>query len=185
MGGKTSIDVQPTRLGPRPEWISRLNSEGEILDSRHVVPLDAASLIAAACDCTGLSDFGDGPWREHLEMLLRSLEEEANLHLLGRLYTRSDLLIYLQGRLQSHRLVQAAILEIEDEVITEPVFVIGLGRSGTTILQETLAQDDQFRFRPQMGGPVSLPTAGGRVVSVRPQDPASARPDYAAGPDCS
>ena len=145
MGDKTLDRRSAYKMGPRPEWISRLNSEGKILDSRHVVPLDATSLIDAACHSTGLRDFGEGPWREHLEMLLRALEEEADLHLLGRLYTRSDLLIYLQGRLQVIDWYKRHP-EIDDEEIKEPVFVIGLGRSGTTILQETLAQDDQFRF---------------------------------------
>lgn len=133
------------RVGERPDWIARLNAEGQVLDSKSVVPLDAASLIDAACRNEGLSDFGDGPWREHLEVLLRAIEEEANLHLLGRLYTRSDLLIYLQSRL---RVVDwyKRHPEIDAEQIQEPVFVIGLGRSGTTILQEALAQDPQFRF---------------------------------------
>ncbi len=145
MGDKTLDRRAAYEMGPRPDWISRLNAEGEILDSRHVVPLDAASLIDAACDSTGLADFGDGPWREHLDILLRALQDEANLHLLGRLYTRSDMLMYLQGRLQIIEWYTRHP-EIDDEQITEPVFVIGLGRSGTTILQETLAQDDQFRF---------------------------------------
>ena len=129
----------------RPEWLARLNAEGEILDSKNIVPLDEASLIDAACRSVGLQDFGEGPWRENLRVLLRSIEEEANLNLFGRIYTRSDLLLYLQNRLQIIDWYKRHP-EIEDEEITEPVFVIGLGRSGTTILQETLAQDDQFRF---------------------------------------
>ena len=35
--------------------------------------------------------------------------------------------------------------EIDAEVIEEPVFVLGLGRSGTTILQDVLSHDPQFR----------------------------------------
>ena len=35
--------------------------------------------------------------------------------------------------------------EIDAEVIQEPVFVLGLGRSGTTILQDVLSHDPQFR----------------------------------------
>ena len=35
--------------------------------------------------------------------------------------------------------------EIENEVIKEPVFILGYGRSGTTILHEVLSQDPQFR----------------------------------------
>src|SRR5688572_15862394 len=133
------------KVGARPEWVSRINEEGRILDARGVVPLDAGSLIDTACRNTGLSDFGDGPWREHLDVLLRAIEEEANLHFLGRMYTRSDMLLYLQNRLDVIDWYKRHP-EIDEERIVEPVFVIGLGRSGTTILQEALAQDPQFRF---------------------------------------
>jgi hypothetical protein len=78
-------------------------------------------------------------------VLVRANEEEANLHFLCGIYTRSDLLIYLQNRLQVIDWYKRHP-EIDDEEIVEPVFVIGLGRSGTTILQEAFAQDPQFRF---------------------------------------
>jgi hypothetical protein len=125
--------------------MARLNAEGDILDRRSIVPLDAGSLIDTACANLGLRDFGDDGWREHFDMLVRAIEEEADLHFLGRLYTRSDLLIYLQSRLQVTDWYKRHP-EIEDEQITAPVFIIGLGRSGTTILHEALAQDEQFRF---------------------------------------
>ncbi len=133
------------RPGPRPEWIQRLNEEGEVIDRREVVPLDAGSLIDAARRNTGLSDFGDDPWREHFDALVTAIEAEANLHLLGRLYTRSDLLMYLESRLQITDWYRRHP-EIDDEVVVAPVFIVGLGRSGTTILHETLAQDEQFRY---------------------------------------
>jgi hypothetical protein len=122
-----------------------LNAEGEVLDRRNIVPLDAGSLIDAACKNTGLRDFGDDGWREHFEVLVRSIEAEANLHFLGRIYTRSDFLIYLESRLQVTDWYRRHP-EIDAEVIVAPVFIIGLGRSGTTILHEALAQDEQFRY---------------------------------------
>ena len=44
---------------PRPEWVTRLNEEGQVLDARGVVPLDEASLLKTAMENTGLDDFGD------------------------------------------------------------------------------------------------------------------------------
>jgi hypothetical protein len=127
---------------PRPEWVTRINAEG-------LVPLDARSLLDAARANTGLSDFGDSDpedhWRAHFEVLLSAIENEAELNLLGRLLTRSDLLVYLQNRLEVTDWYKR-YPQIDDEVITQPVFIVGLPRSGTTILHEVLAQDDQFRY---------------------------------------
>jgi hypothetical protein len=129
---------------PRPEWVRRINEEGRILDSEAVVPLDEDSLLSFAVRNTGLDDFGDEQWREPFRILLRSLEEEAELNLMGRLYTRSDLLIHLEGRLRITDFYKRHP-EIEDVEIREPVFVTGLPRSGTTIMQEILGADPRHR----------------------------------------
>jgi len=89
---------------PRPEWLSRVNDEGRVLDARGVVPLDERSLLQTAIDNTGLDDFGDEEWREPFQILLRSLEEEADLNFWGRVFTRSDLLIHLECRLRIGRI---------------------------------------------------------------------------------
>ena len=85
---------------PRPEWVDRINEEGRVFDSRSVVPLDESSLLDYATRNTGLDDFGEDEWREPFQILLRSIDEEADLNLMGRLTTRSDLLTHLEGRLQ-------------------------------------------------------------------------------------
>ena len=129
---------------PRPEWVARVNEEGRILGARSLVPLDAGSLLAQAVANTGLDDFGDDGWREPFQVLLDAIEREANLNLVGRLFTRSDLLIHLEGRLRVTDWC-ARHPEVEREAIEAPVVITGLARSGTTILQEVLAQDPQFR----------------------------------------
>jgi hypothetical protein len=128
---------------PRPEWVQCVIDEGRHMDIRSLVPLDAAELMDTACRNTGFSDFGDGPWREGFDVFLRAVDEEADLHLLGRLMTRSDILRWLEARLGIEA-AYAANPEIEDEVIDRPVIVTGLPRSGTSILFELLAQDGQF-----------------------------------------
>lgn len=129
---------------PRPEWLAQLNRLGALMDMKGIVPLDEASLLEQARRNTGLDDFGDTEWLPHFRMLLRGIEEEAKLNFFGRVLTRSDMLVYLQARLQITEAYKRHP-EIDDEVIHEPVFIIGLGRSGTTILQEVLSQDPQYR----------------------------------------
>ena len=129
---------------PRPEWVARINTEGRTLGDG-LVPLDEQSLLEEASRSTGLSDFGDGSWRTHLRVLLRAIEDEGNLNLLGRLLTRADFLMYLRARLQIVDWYRRHP-EIDDEQIRQPVFIVGLPRSGTTILHETLGEDPQFRM---------------------------------------
>lgn len=110
------------------------------MDIRSVVPLDENSLIACAKANVGLEDFGDDSWYEPFQVLVKSLDDEANLNLMGRLMTRSDLLLFLQARLQVED-VYKQHPEISDEEIVKPIFIIGQGRSGTSVLQNMLSAD--------------------------------------------
>ena len=132
-------------LKSRPEWLARFNELGSLIDIKSVVPLDETSLLAAASERTGLTDFGDGDgWRLHFRKLLEVIEAEAKLNFFGRILTRTDFVNYLCVRLA---ITNAYKLhpEIDQQKITEPVFILGFGRSGTTILHEVLALDPQFR----------------------------------------
>lgn len=124
----------------RPPWLETVNREGSHFDLRGVVPLDERSLIDAATANTGLDDFGDDDWREPFSVLVRSLDTEADLNLMGRLMTRSDLLITLEARLQIEA-TYAAHPEIDEEVITKPLIIVGQGRSGTSMLQNAMCED--------------------------------------------
>ncbi|MEQ8800419.1 sulfotransferase family protein [Haliea sp.] len=128
---------------PRPAWVQQVIDEGRHMDIRSLVPLQAGELMATARRNTGFHDFGSDEWLEGFHIFLKALDEEANLHLLGRLMTRSDILRWLEARLG----IEAAYAEhpeIDDEVIQQPVIVTGLPRAGTSILFELLAQDRQF-----------------------------------------
>src|SRR5690349_15546956 len=100
MSDHPSSRVEQWRPQPRPEWVRRLNEEGACLDIRSIVPLDERSLIDTAKANTGLSDFGADDWREPFQVFINSLEDEAQLNLVGRILTRSDLLMYLEARLK-------------------------------------------------------------------------------------
>ena len=129
---------------PRPEWVRGANAMGGAIDARGVVLLDERSLLATAMANTGLEDFGDDTWREPFRILLDDLERHADLHLVGRLMTRSDLLIHLEGRLRVIDWCKRHP-EVEKEKIDAPVFVVGLPRSGTTIMEEILGADPNAR----------------------------------------
>lgn len=127
----------------RPEWLARVNEEGRGMDIASLIPLRSRELIETAMENTGLSDFGADNWREPFEILVESLENEAELNLFGRLMTRSDLLIWLEERLQIEETYRLHP-EIEDEVVNAPVFIVGQARSGTSILFELLSTDRRF-----------------------------------------
>ena len=128
---------------PRPEWVARVNEEGRGMNIASLVPLEPAELIARAMANTGLSDFGQDPWREGFEILVKALNEEADLNLFGRLMTRSDLLIWLEERLAIEDAYRRHP-EIDEQVVDAPVFIVGQARSGTSILFELLSTDGRF-----------------------------------------
>lgn len=128
---------------PRPEWLATFLEDTRSWDARMVAPLDPGELVATAVRNTGLDDFGPDDWREPFELLLHSVEREASLNLYGRLWTRQDMLLFLQNRLQIEAAYKAHP-EIDEEAIDRPLFVTGLPRSGTSILFELLAQDPRF-----------------------------------------
>jgi hypothetical protein len=125
---------------PRPDWVARVNEEGRYMDLQSVVPLDQDSLLGMARQNTGLADFGDEDWVEPFQVLIKALNEEAELNLMGRLMARSDLLLYLQARLQIEDTYRRHP-EIEAEQIVKPILIVGQGRSGTSALLNLLAYD--------------------------------------------
>jgi hypothetical protein len=130
---------------PRPEWVAKLNEEGDVLNMRSVVPLDENSLLAEAKRNTGLGDFGDEEWIYHFRALLTAIESEANLNFIGRMLTRSEFILYLEARLRMQDYF-SRFPEIDAEVIKEPVMLLGHGRTGTTLLHDILSRDPQFRI---------------------------------------
>jgi len=132
------------RPEPRPEWVARLNEEGDVLNMRSVVPLDENSLLAEATRNTGLGDFGDDQWLGHFRALLKAIESEANLNFMGRMLTRSEFILYLEARLRIQDYFRR-FPEIDAETIEAPVMLLGHDRFGTNLLHETLACDPQFR----------------------------------------
>lgn len=107
-------------------------------------PLDAEPLLAEARRRTGRDDFGDPFFRKGLDVLLRALRDEAALHASGLAIVREDLI-----RLLSNRLELTAVFRAHPEItarrIERPIFIVGLPRTGSSILHELLAVDPENR----------------------------------------
>jgi Sulfotransferase family len=101
-------------------------------------------LIVDACQATGLSDFGPSDFREGLDVLLRSLEHDANFSAEAAL----DAVALLRRRLVNRLEIEAhyrAHPEVAQLSIEGPVSITGLPRTGTTALGNMMSLDDQFR----------------------------------------
>jgi len=107
--------------------------------------LSPEGLHQLATKQTGLADFGNPAYREGFDRLLSSLNQEAKLTPLGRLIAREEILTALKNRLQliAHH---QRYPEISAAPICKPIIIVGMGRSGTTILHELLALDPVNRF---------------------------------------
>ena len=101
-------------------------------------------LLRSASRHTGLADLGLPDIYEPLELLVQALEREARLTLLGRLTVRRHLVSLLETllQLQYERALSPAVRE---QRITSPVFIVGLPRTGTTLLHNLLVQDPGTR----------------------------------------
>jgi hypothetical protein len=129
----------------RPDWVRRMNAmAGGGGGAAELVPLDADDIIERASRTTGLDDFGPPTWEEPFRKLVASLDTEANLHVVGRLMSRHDLLRHLRTRLEVIDAVRRDP-SIEEQQVLAPVVVTGPARSGTSILQELLNEDPQLR----------------------------------------
>jgi len=102
-------------------------------------------LVRKAQQRTGLADFGDDDaWRSGLVTFCAALEAEAELTPLGRSMARAAVLGALENRLRMTDW-RRRHPEIDAERIEKPVVVIGMGRTGTTILHDLLARDPRNR----------------------------------------
>lgn len=160
---------------PRPALVRALNQGGRAVASVGIplVRLDAEALVAEAQRRTGLTDFGDDRLQARLGLLLRSLESEADLNLVGRIAARQDLLRLLSSRLRMES-DRRRHPEIGREPVHRPIFVTGLPRTGTTLLHGLLAQDPGSRA--PLGWEMMFPSPPPRRILSR-RDTRIARAD--------
>ena len=122
------------------------NGFGALLEKTRIrsTPLIAADLVGTAKRRCGLDDFGEGEFFEALSRLLDSCQEEAGLNLIGKVALKVDVLETLSARLKMERDRQL-YPDISRQEIREPLFIVGLPRSGTSVLHRLLAADPEHR----------------------------------------
>jgi hypothetical protein len=109
-----------------------------------MVSLEPDGLLAAARVATGLDDFGPDSFRPGLEALVAAAEREARLSDSGRAQLAAMIGSRLQNRLRLYDW-HSRHPEIAQQEVPAPIFVIGLWRTGTTIMSYLLAQDPSRR----------------------------------------
>ncbi|GGV29326.1 sulfotransferase [Actinomadura cremea] len=93
-------------------------------------------LLDEAVARTGLTDFGSRRFHDGLHRLVTALRTEARLNAAGRREARHTLLTALLNRLHLHSQTSPATARYT--LPQEPVFIIGLPRTGSTFLQSLL-----------------------------------------------
>ena len=104
----------------------------------------AEEFVDAARNSTGLEDFGIAGWRENLDVLCASLNEEAALSEVGEQLVWQWMLRRLENRLGVVEFWRHHP-ELARQEVERPVFVCGMMRTGTTLLYELLHLDPRAR----------------------------------------
>ena len=99
--------------------------------------------MAAAQQKEDLADWGPLPFEGPLDMLTASYAT-ADLNDVGVHVLRAGLVHSLRMRLRAQEWIRR-YPEITEEQILAPVVVVGMMRSGTTLLQRLLGSDDRFQ----------------------------------------
>ena len=106
-------------------------------------PFDLSGVVDDARRKDGFDDFGPGDFEEPLGVLLEAYAG-AGLNDLGTRLVRGGVVHSLRMRLRAQEWFRRHP-EIAEEQVEDPVVVVGMMRSGTTLLQRLLAADVRFR----------------------------------------
>ncbi|MEZ5568682.1 MAG: sulfotransferase [Halioglobus sp.] len=138
--------MNPSTLPPQAAVIRLANRLGDALaGAGYAWPtLQVDSLLSAAERRTGLDHWGDESVFEGLRVLVTALEGQAELTPVGRVAAYLNLLDHLCVRL---RLLdyRERRPQVQAQRVRQPLFILGLPRTGTTILHELIAQDGAMR----------------------------------------
>ncbi len=123
-----------------------INSGGKLLKSVGLDPFgfDAESIIKKARKNAGFTGELPGQVDVGLHKMIESIQKEAQPNAFARLALKNLLERMLYGRFKVEQ-VLAENPEIEQTEIKEPVFIIGMPRTGTTILHAMMDEDPAHR----------------------------------------
>ena len=142
---KEGNTIRSDKYREQPKWFTLLNKlwlRTYPLGTKSV--LSKESLMQAARKATGLEDFGNDFWEEPLEVMLKSINEEAKLHPIGQFITRQRIINLLSVRLRAEYYFKKHP-EILEQELYPCMVIVGLQRTGTTKLQRLLASDPDNR----------------------------------------
>lgn len=106
--------------------------------------VDVDRVLDEVAEEAGASDFGDPSFREGLGLLVESASREAQLNDIGKATLDGQVRGSLRNRVRVidwHKKHPA----LASQSVTEPVFVVGASRTGTTALSQLLAADPANR----------------------------------------
>jgi hypothetical protein len=172
-GSGTDVDYTWRDSELRSQPLRALNRVGAGLARRGVgVPsLSPSSVIRAATKLAGAGDLGTDTYREPLEVYLDSCRNEAELTTFGRLLIAKMLARALANRIELHRW-SLDHPEVREEKIRSPWVIVGLPRTGTSVLSMLLGLDPVARplLQWEAAHPIPPPT-----LEEGDQDPRIAR----------
>ena len=111
------------------------------------IDLHSEAIINEACKNSGLQDFGDEDFISRLDILMKSVSNDDGLAGIGKLGIFNDQVRYLENRLKFQKF-KKKFPEYQDEIISKPIIIIGLPRSGTTHLLNLIASDSRLKSLP-------------------------------------
>jgi len=129
---------------------------------RTLPSLKPESVIATAVRSAGSDGLGSDSFREPLEVFLGACEAEADLSTFGRILVSKMLAGSLANRIALHDWATAHP-EVRDERITGPWVIVGLPRTGTSLLSMLLGLDPVARplLQWEASHPIPPPTLEG------------------------
>ena len=105
--------------------------------------LNTSELMSGALQASQRSDFGESDFEVPLNSLVDALNREGQLNDMGIGFHSARLTDLLSNRLRMEVWLER-YPEILEETINQPIVVIGLPRTGTTLLHRTIAADKQL-----------------------------------------
>lgn len=152
----------------RPRPIALANAIGRRLGaSVSLAPDDL--LRAAEARVPGATDFGDPRFREPLAVLSRSLDEEARLTPIGRWLVRERVVGLLANRLRVERAL-ARRPDVRDVALAPLTVIVGLQRTGTTLLHRLMSADPARRWLASWEALHPVPLDPRAPLSAAPRD---------------
>lgn len=164
----TTYTYRDAQLNSLP--LRALNQAGGWLEriGRPLPTLDAHSIVDAARKKAGTDDLGGDSFREPLERYLEAAREEAELNTFGRLGVRGMLTRALTNRARLHQWAEQHP-EIRNERIEKPWVIVGLPRTGSSLLSNLLGLDPLARAPLQWEAADLIPPADLETAATDPR----------------